>query len=464
MQTAMHFNAKAVFLLALIGNGIVADAYSLRRSAKQPPSGAIALSSKVHDEIDYEVIEKQSIKRDNSTDCLCEMGMFWHWRIKQCIKQGPWGYECGFFPEEHHRMVCQDGLHCEELKDTKVKYQWHSKGAAPASCQHCEAEDKCLSGEERHEESCLKEYKLSGDACQTVRVTVKASASAKVTEKVTESATKTATATASATEKAEVNVDGKTAAAEKTATADGKATVTAEATGKSTAKATATEDGTAEGKACVTIDEVKKVLGLKDVARIGAVLSANVVSKGDEMAFDRAYEKALEAAQKAGLMNAEEAAKALAAAEAREKAANDARAKAEEAAAWKAEAGADKDAQENAKDKALGDAQAAAAAEAQAAADAAAKAAAAAEAAEKAAEDAEARAAQDAADARKKADEARAAAEAAAKAAEEAKARNEAISDVINPKPTEAPIKPTTPQPTNPPRKITAKEQQAKMP
>lgn len=432
--------SMALTLLVLLGNSILADGYSLRQQSvalKKDPVPA----AKVHDDVSYKVVEKSSIGKEGTTDCLCKLGSFWHWRIKSCVEQGPWSYECGFFPAEHHDKVCQDKYQCEVLK-TKNNVTYGAHGAVPASCQPCSKDDKCLTGKERHAESCMKEYKLSGSACQTVRVTVKATAAAKVTEQVTKSSEATATSTATAAEKAISKVGSVVESAMKKATAQGEATAKAEGTGKATAEAQATKEGVAEEKACVTLEEVKEHLKLTNVPRIGAVLSAKVVSTGDEMAFDKAYDKALAAARKAGLMSAEEAAKAKAAAEAREHAGIEAEGKADEAAAWKAEAGADKDAQAKAKAEALAKARDAARKEAEETAKAAARAAAKADIGAGTKEEADA---------------------AAAKAAA-AKAAADAMEDLMNPTPTQAPIKPKPAEPTNAPRKITADEQAAALP
>lgn len=446
MQIVSLSGVRSLVLFMLVGNCILTDALSLRqRSAMQSTASTGLMSGRVEmntdEDVKYKVLEKKSIKRDGTLDCLCEMGHFWHWRIKACIEQGSWGYECGFFPGEHHDKVCNDGLKCNLLNGTQVTYGGY-KGAVPANCQKCSEKDKCLTGEDRHSKSCLKEYKLSGSACQTVRVTVTATAEAKVTEEVTKTSVASATATATAKEKATASKDDEKASATKEATAEGEATAKVEASGKATALANATKEGTAEGKACVTVDEVKEIMELKDVPRMPAVLSAQVVSKGDEIAFDRAYAKALEAARMKGLLKAGDAAAARARAEAREHAGLEAKAKAEEAAAWKAEAGAEKDAQEKAKAEALAKAQKAAAEEAAAAAKAAEEAAAAAK---------EGRGSQSAADA-------------AAKAAAEAKAKQEALADYLNgPDPTDPP-RPTTPTTTNAPRKIPAEDVAAQYP
>lgn len=453
-------------ILSLVGQIILSSGFLLRRRDSTEASSSvvagngmldtIALSNsgkpvKIHDEISYEVVNKTSINKSGSHDCLCKIGSFWHWRIKSCVKQGAWGYECGFFPEEHHDKVCKDSLKCVALDQDRVKY-FHP-GAKPASCQACAPEDHCLTGETRHSESCLKEYMLSGEACQTVRIAVKATAAAKVMEKVTKSGTAEATATAKATEKA-VSSDGK-ATATKKATAKGDATATAKASSTAHAEAEATEKGVADGTSCVSVDEVKEILKLKDVPRIGAVLAAKVVSTGDEEAFDRAYAKALEAAKEAGILNAMDAAEALAKAKAREHAGFDALAKANEAAAWQAEAGAKLDAQAKAKAEALNQAQEAAEKEADEAAKIAQKKAeASAKASAKAAKGAGKDAAQDAAAAAAKARE----------DAEAAAARADAIRDIIGPSPTEAPVQITTQKPTGAPRKMSPADIAAGLP
>lgn len=464
--------------LTFLGTCLGASAASLRARAGRADQLNLAVSSvsanslqdKAPEVEDYEVIKKESIKRKGSADCLCKMGEFWHWRIKSCVKQGGWGYECGFFPAEHHDKVCRDGLKCEPLNQTKTKYV--HPGAVPASCKACGQEDKCLSGKERHKQSCLKEYKLSGSACQTVRVSVAVTASAQATEKVTKSSSASAVATATASQTATATKDGETASAKKKVTAEGQATATAKASSEASAKAKATEKTSAEGKGCISVKEVKKLMKIEDVPRIGAVLSAEVVARGDKEAFHLAHANALKAAVKAGLISAQDAAKAIAAARASEDAGRNAEAKADEAAAWKAEAGAEKAAQDKAKAEALAKAQAAANKDAATAATAASKAAAKAEAAEKAAQAAEKNAKDQAAAAAK--EEAKAKAEAAARAKEEADAAAKAaaaakhasdlISDVVNSRPQEPPARPTTPEPTSPPRKITPAQIAAKLP
>merc|ERR1719345_414217 len=90
------------------------------------------------------LVNKTSIKKTETSNCLCTLGSFWHWRIHSCVKQGAWGYECGFFPEEHHHRVCLDGLKCDPTKGAEDRY--HSAGNAntfPASCIQCMPEDNC---------------------------------------------------------------------------------------------------------------------------------------------------------------------------------------------------------------------------------------------------------------------------------------------------------------------------------
>jgi len=508
MQMVHHSSSSALVLLALISSSTLTDCLNLRSrgpfepmdlSSGEPPSGAGAptAAARAMGAVSYDVVKKTSIDRKATLECLCKQGQFWHWRIKDCVDQGAWGYECGYFPEEHHKMVCMDNEKCEALGGSDVKYSGF-KGAKPASCQHCDKDDKCLAGEERHAETCLKEYLLSGSACQTVSVTAEATATATATEKVTKKSVASANATARASQKATATkeamaegsavAEGKeglaiateeaTASVTKHATAKGKATVEAQGSGEASVEAEATESGSAEGKACVTVEEVKEFLEIKNKQRFAAVLSAKVVSTGDELAFDKAYALALAAARKAGLINAQEAAKAAASAKAREHAGLEAKAKADEAAAWKAEAGANKEAQDKAKAEALAKARKAAAEQAADAARTAAEAAAKAQAAKNAA--AAAKAAADAAakaDADKKAAAeaaAKAAAEAAAKAkaeaeaaaarAKAAKAAQEAMADYIDRETTPAPIVITTAKPTNAPVKITAEQIRDKLP
>lgn len=262
-----------------------------------------------------EVLNKTEIQKETSSECLCELGAFWHWRIHRCVPQGAWGYECGFFPAEHHHRVCRDKLKCQKTADAPDTYTSHGlyEGTAntfPASCAPCSKTDECEVGQKRHSEECLMKLTLSGEACQTVRVTVPAEATAKATESHT----------------AAVNDTTKTASA--------------------THEATSTVNVTAESTACVTIEEVKKALNLEDTKDVGEVLASRIVDKGNEMAFERAMLGALEEATRKGLLKAQEAATAIA----ESRAAAEARMKAErlahEAAAWAAEAGANAKAQE----------------------------------------------------------------------------------------------------------------------
>lgn len=302
-----------------------------------PPPGLAPLEPKVS----FEVVDKQSIQMNSTSACLCEQGRFWHWRIKQCINQGYWGYECGFFPSEHHRFVCADGLNCEVLEESQVKY-FH-KGAVPASCQHCSADDNCTSGAERHAEECLKEIVLSGEACATVRLTLTATASGEATRTVTFHVKKIANVSANASTKhAGINVTA-------SVTSNHKATATSTAT--ATSKVEADIDVVAEEKCCVTIGQVKEHLGLQDVKRVGPVLAAKIISTGDQMAFDCAYALAMQAAKNnSGNIDMKKAADDLAGEKAAEDATNEAKAKAKEKAAWEAEAGAKDKANADAKD------------------------------------------------------------------------------------------------------------------
>jgi len=349
-QVPMKNTRQVIVLLSCLF--AISEGARLRR-------GLVGKRAQAADEPKFEITDATSIQEGETTECLCAAGQFWHWRIKQCIKQGPWGYECGFFPSEHHRFVCQTSLKCEILDQSKKKVQveYVHDGAVPGSCQRCKAEDKCPADGERE---CLVETKLSGEACATVVVTVehtatvnvkkehKAEATAAHTANATAEATATETAIASKTAKgeaagikAEITVSEKVNVTEEaSATAKVTKTATAEHTSEASAEATSTKEGLAAEKRCVGIDDVKKHLSLQDVPRLGPVLAAQVVAAGDKLAFDSAYAAAMETAKKNGVLAAESAAQALAA----EKAAKDAKmaaeAKAAEEAAWKAEAGA----------------------------------------------------------------------------------------------------------------------------
>jgi len=427
----------------------------LRRA---PPPHDVYPANRVKNGVYYQMLEETHIEAKASAECICPLGEFWHWRIRQCIKQAPWGYECGFFPKEHWHRVCQDGLKCSALKDGTGYFH---DGAAAASCQYCKKEDKCLTGDERQKEECLAEYTLAGEACATVQVvkqalSATAEASASHTAEATESASAQAEAKATEKEKAEASAEAWAAADEKVtetetehavgekngievkipakASASGEATrsanakVTAEGSGEASAsasgsgsaegsakatrevtqKAKASSDGTAVQKSCVSVDQAKNSLGLEISGKVGAVLASKVTAEADRMAFEDAYDKALKQAVEIGLGDAKKLAKELAEAKAAEIAKMKAEAAAKEKAAWVAES--------NASD------------EAKAAAQQAAEEKASAEAVEEATEDAEAKAKKLAAKkARESAkDQARAAAkeqaerEASAKAAEKA--------------------------------------------
>jgi len=327
------------------------------------------------DEPTFKVIETTSIQAGEPSGCLCEPGQFWHWRIKQCISQGPWGYECGFFPSEHHRFVCQTALKCQILDQSKkqVKVEYTHEGAVPASCEHCEPEDKCPAEGQR---DCLEETKLSGEACATVLVSVNHEATVTVTKEHTAEATATATATEKATASKTAQGEAAGIKAEVTVTKNATAKATHEATGEHTAaasaEATTSKEGSAQEKRCIGFDAVKKQLQLDKVPRLGPVLAAQVITAGDKAAFDLAYEAALAAAQKNGMLAAEGAAKALAAGKAAKDAEMAAKAKAAEEAAWKAEAGASEAAAGEATAEAKTKADASAAGQAQAVAEGAA--------------------------------------------------------------------------------------------
>lgn len=123
-----HSQTKALCLcFSILSAAIVQDvaavsmASHLRGSVNTQARGAdmsfhMDISSTDDDKdpegIDVDVLKKELPNVTEQADCLCPLGQFWHWRLASCIQQGPWGYECGFFPMEHHHRVCQDSMKC----------------------------------------------------------------------------------------------------------------------------------------------------------------------------------------------------------------------------------------------------------------------------------------------------------------------------------------------------------------
>lgn len=107
--------------------------------------------------------------------CPCPLGTFFHTVTKKCVKQGGFGYECGFFPAAYQHRVCQDGLTCKKvdlIKDNYVSHGIYEKkaGSRPATCKVCTAEDKCETGMERHEANCPKKASVVGRSCSNVQI------------------------------------------------------------------------------------------------------------------------------------------------------------------------------------------------------------------------------------------------------------------------------------------------------
>merc|ERR1719420_2589999 len=226
-----------------------------------------------HSKVDFDVVEKTRINATDTAGCLCDMGFFWHWRIHQCIPQGGWGYECGFFPKEHHHRVCADHLKCQLLRKERT---YHTAKAAAGSCQPCQPEDKCIVGEERQKKECLKQYALEGETCVTIKVTTprdavasakeRVQASKTITKHASESSTQKARAedtesveaTGSATESATVHKDVTVTATKKktgSATASESATVSSDVTKEETAKASSTQSATQSASEAKTVEK-----------------------------------------------------------------------------------------------------------------------------------------------------------------------------------------------------------------
>jgi len=334
------------------------------------------------DEIE-KVLAKERIQRTEITseaelECVCPLGEFWHFRIKKCVKQGGWGYECGFFPKEHWKNVCEDGLTCRAA-GAAAKTDYGSHGAQTATCVPCAAEDKCLKGEERRKTGCLKNHIMHGKSCFKTAITVvvggkaiahenavatmnaavndtvavKATAVAKADAQTSTEVEKTRTAKATA-KIAHMNGPRATATATRTAVGTATAEATVERTATHTAEATASIrsqadahgegrgsvsglDGTGFGEACVTADEARELLGLSKGQRVGPFWAAKIISKGDQVASARAHDIALKNAEMGGKLRTLGVARAEAKADAVANAMLEAEAKAREAAARQAE-------------------------------------------------------------------------------------------------------------------------------
>jgi len=377
----------AIMLMASLPNtGATSFLRTIRVSLLRREAEADIPKTGKQDGLKYEILDSSSITSGSSDKCLCPMGKFWDYRTRSCITQYPWGYECGFWPETYWEVICADGLTCKD--DAKAplgnKTPYGFKSAEPRTCKRCEAEDECLTGEQRHAVNCKKEYTLSGEACATVKVFATMVQSG-VSATATHTAEATATATASHTAKALISIatatdvvqtppapaqakagtvtakvirqDGVSATAEATATAKGTATREAVVTHEPDSPASAT------GKECVGLAEVLNILDLDGAgaasapgsapagasaggtgagggSKVGAILAEKVIDRGDYEAFMRGFSEALKMLQDQGLLDPETAAKAIA------------QAKAEEKARRKAEAAAMDNAQANAKDQA----------------------------------------------------------------------------------------------------------------
>jgi hypothetical protein len=270
-----HRQSKALVLcFSVLLGGVVQDVRAMSvalhlRGTQSARSQDFTLATDIEhlmpEGIDVDVTNKSLPKVKESPKCLCPLTKFWHWRLASCIDQGPWGYECGFFPIEHHHRVCQDLLKCEQLNKGNTSSAYHPFGdskkaqSVPASCNRCGQQDSCLQGKARQDKECLKQYSIEGkEACVNVKVTTYHSAVAEATASYTasESVTKSANANAkaSATHTETATAKSKAEAAHEavvTVTEDALASATASSTASadSTAKKTATEKATAESTA-----------------------------------------------------------------------------------------------------------------------------------------------------------------------------------------------------------------------
>merc|ERR1719259_536276 len=98
------------------------DAMFLRTVVKSSNQSVDVMKLVNESAMTLQVVSRSSLTTTDLGECLCPLGKFWHWNLHTCLDQGAWGYECGFFPEEHHQNVCQDGLKCVSV-DTNNQYK-----------------------------------------------------------------------------------------------------------------------------------------------------------------------------------------------------------------------------------------------------------------------------------------------------------------------------------------------------
>ncbi|CAK0817545.1 unnamed protein product [Prorocentrum cordatum] len=132
------------------------------------PLGGAGAALRGPDSRPCEVVNRTSeIVANETLQCQCPPGEFWHWRIKSCTPRGGSGYECGFFPAAQQKLVCQDGLRCVRLAGGT---RWSRLGTGPATCTACAAGDDCPVGPQRLSAECEKAFLVSGEACVAVRL------------------------------------------------------------------------------------------------------------------------------------------------------------------------------------------------------------------------------------------------------------------------------------------------------
>merc|ERR1719163_424392 len=90
------------------------------------------------DDIKVEISDKKSLSADASGEgCMCEIGKFWFPRLKKCMEQEEWGYECGFFPVDIQHRVCKDGLVCRKKEGLQENHYNHGNNGYPTTCKDC---------------------------------------------------------------------------------------------------------------------------------------------------------------------------------------------------------------------------------------------------------------------------------------------------------------------------------------
>lgn len=321
-----------------------ADATSKKKNATENES-----TDNADEELDkpiLKVVKKSGIEVEALDECHCGLGEFWHPAKQACVEQGGEGFDCTDLPKSMWPIACTDGLKCKA--DDSVSF-----------CRDCNPNDHCQWGQDRHKQYCMKSYKLTGEACATIKATVPSTVvKVSLTKSVTVKAVASKEVPAKATEKEAVQVSDVVPEVKGTAGAGVK--VTGEATAKVTATykqevektATARRTASGESNGSSTVTSCAKLTDIPGGKTANATLAASASSEAMEVAVREAAEEALRRAKKIAYSAAKSKAIEKASEEAAAAAEEEATSKAREAATEAVQKGAAEYAEEKASEKA----------------------------------------------------------------------------------------------------------------